>query len=100
MACSPRFTSESLKSLCWLDEHIQEMSSKMPFVFKPFAELCGIVEMESPVCAGRLGWFVETNKRSGFPTYGITAAFLQDNNSHSTKKWNMRGLDCQRERAA
>jgi dTDP-4-dehydrorhamnose 3,5-epimerase len=66
---------------------------RMPFRFEPqkIPEVCVI---EPRVFADGRGFFMETYKHSDFAAAGISAAFVQDNHSHSARG-TLRGLHFQ-----
>ena len=66
----------------------------MPFIFKEL-DLPGVILVEPRVFADGRGWFMETFKQSDFATAGITARFVQQNQSMS-ETGALRGLHFQR----
>lgn len=59
-------------------------------------ELDGVLIVEPKVFGDNRGWFMETYSRRDFEDAGITAEFVQDNRSFSSKKGIIRGLHFQR----
>lgn len=59
-------------------------------------ELDGVLIIEPKVFGDNRGWFMETYSRRDFENAGITAEFVQDNRSFSSKKGIIRGLHFQR----
>ena len=59
-------------------------------------ELDGVLIIEPKVFGDNRGWFMETYSRRDFEDAGITAEFVQDNRSFSSKKGIIRGLHFQR----
>lgn len=59
-------------------------------------ELDGVLIVEPKVFDDNRGWFMETYSRRDFEDAGITAEFVQDNRSFSSKKGIIRGLHFQR----
>lgn len=59
-------------------------------------ELDGVLIVEPNVFGDNRGWFMETYSRRDFEDAGITAEFVQDNRSFSSKKGIIRGLHFQR----
>jgi dTDP-4-dehydrorhamnose 3,5-epimerase len=60
--------------------------------------LPGVVLVEPQVFEDARGFFLETYHREKYAAAGITAAFVQDNHSHSAHR-TLRGLHAQRSRA-
>lgn len=66
----------------------------MPFAFTRLG-IPGVVLVEPKTFADERGWFAETYRRDEFAKGGITAEFVQDNHSSSTKRGTLRGLHFQ-----
>jgi dTDP-4-dehydrorhamnose 3,5-epimerase len=66
----------------------------MPFRFTP-TDLAEVVIIEPKVFLDDRGFFIETYKRSEFSAHGISAAFVQANQSRSSRN-TLRGLHYQR----
>ena len=66
----------------------------MPFKFSNL-DLPGVVLIEPRVFADGRGWFMETFKKSDFDAFGLTAPFVQENQSLS-QAGTLRGLHFQR----
>lgn len=54
------------------------------FTFRQ-TKLAGVIVVEPKVYGDKRGYFLETYKRCDFVKGGITANFVQDNQSHSVK---------------
>ena len=72
----------------------------MPFAFRPFETLADVIFVEPLVHRDERGWFAETFRESEFRMHGISANFVQDNQSRSTAKGILRGLHFQKQPAA
>jgi dTDP-4-dehydrorhamnose 3,5-epimerase len=67
----------------------------MPFTFEPTA-IADVLVIVPSVFADERGFFMETYKQSAFYEAGLTASFVQENHSRSTRGI-LRGLHYQRE---
>lgn len=65
------------------------------FEFKPCGEIEGLYEIIPKVFGDKRGYFMETYKKEDFEAAGISADFVQDNQSMSTKGV-LRGMHFQR----
>lgn len=68
------------------------MAARLPFTFRPLANLPDLVLVEARIFRDDRGAFLETYKRSEFAAHGIPFDFVQDNHAVSTKRGVLRGL--------
>jgi dTDP-4-dehydrorhamnose 3,5-epimerase len=67
----------------------------VPFTFSHLETIQDLVLIEPRVFKDERGSFAETYKRSDYARFGITADFVQDNHSRSTRRFVLRGLHYQ-----
>jgi len=72
----------------------------MPVTLHPTSQIPDVIVLEPRAFGDDRGWFMETYKQSEFAAKGIPFAFSQDNHSRSSAKDVIRGLHCQKDRAA